>query len=66
MTETMRGAPWALVDVLTAGCGGVAEVPVGTSEDDVRELEALGVEVRRSVWCRVATWSHVTSRDGAV
>jgi hypothetical protein len=23
----------------------------------VRELEALGVEVRRSVWVRVATWT---------
>lgn len=59
MSETMRGAAWALADVLTAGCGGVAEVPAATSDDDVRELEALGVEVRRSARVRVATWTGV-------
>ena len=49
---SMRGHAW-----LADSTGGVVEVPAGTSDDDVRELEALGCEVRRSAWARVATWT---------
>lgn len=58
MTETVRGHVWALTDHLKPGCGGVAEVPVSTSEEDVQALVKLGVEVRRSCWVRVPTWSR--------
>lgn len=54
----MRGHAWALADLLEPGCGGVAEVPMGTSEDDVQALEQLGAEVRRSCWVRIPTWSR--------
>jgi len=56
MSETMRGAAWALADVLTAGCGGVATVPASTSAEDVARLVALGVAVVASAWVTVATW----------
>lgn len=43
---------------LRPGCGGVIEVPTGTSEEDVQALEKLGAEVRRSCWVRIPTWSR--------